>query len=287
MNHPDMDLIQSFIFFVQEKSLAQAAMKLNLTQPALSMKLKRFESEFEYPIFEFQGKTKKLTVFGSSVYLEMTILLKKYQESFESIKRKYSKSNKQVIRIGCRREIIAMAANTLQFEGEFIFHPMSSEESIKQLIDNKIDLAISRFKPNSNEIISKLFFSSHSHLVIHKKWFNEQSKSSALTNPQKMKTIPAMVYGENAELFKEWAKYLRTNYTEFNIKYRCEDWTSLLQLIENGKGFSIMPDTIKSSSPDVIHYPIEKNLVPSNPHYFLYHKSLLKFPSFKNLFAKI
>lgn len=287
MVYPNIDLIQSFLLFVEEKSLARAAAKLNITQPALSMQLKRFEAEFEYPIFEFQGKSKKLTVFGHTVYLAMKDLFIHYENSFETIDRKFSSSSKQVLRVGCRREIVAMAANTLQFDGELVFYSMSSEESIKQLIDNRVDVAISRYKPDSNEIISKLFFSSHSHLVIHKKWLNDQPRSSVLSNPHKMKSIPALVYGENAELFKEWVKFLKTDFDEFNIKFRCEDWVSLLQLIENEKGFSIMPDTIKSTLPDVIHFPIEKNLVPSNPHYFLYHKSLLKFPAFKNIFSNL
>ena len=272
--------------FVEQKSLSNAASKLNVTQPALSMQLKRFEHSFEYPIFEFQGKSKKLTIFGEDVYLNMKDILKKYEESFLSIDRKFSSAINQTLKIGCRRELITMVAQNINFDGEINFLPMSSEESIKNLIENRIDLAVSRYKPNSGEIASKLFFSSHSHIVVHKNWISENLKPSFFTNSQKMKAIPALVYGANAELFREWTKFLKINFEEFRIKYRCEDWIALLQLIECEQGFSIMPDTVRSTSTDILHVPIEKNLVPSNPHYFLYHKNLVKFPSFKKIFDK-
>ncbi|MCK6598148.1 MAG: LysR family transcriptional regulator, partial [Bdellovibrionaceae bacterium] len=170
MKYPNIDLIQSFICFVDEKSLSKAASKLNVTQPGLSMKLKRFEESFESPIFEFQGKNKKLTLFGESVYSRMKDLLQKYEQFFQDIDRKFSSSVNQCIKVGCRRELITMVAQTIKFDGEIDFYPMSSEDSIKYLIDNRIDLAISRYKPNSTEISAKLFFSSHSHIVIHKNW---------------------------------------------------------------------------------------------------------------------
>lgn len=163
---------------------------------------------------------------------------------------------------------------------------MSSEEAVNQLTNNKIDLAISRLLPQSSEIVAKKFFASGSHLVIHKKWLKGSSISKFAIDKQAVMKTPSLVYGENAELFRGWVNFMKLNFEDFIIKYRCEDWVSLLQLIESEEGFSIMPDTVRSNLPQIEYFQIPRNLVPPNPHYFLYHKGLLKFPAFKNIFVE-
>lgn len=162
---------------------------------------------------------------------------------------------------------------------------MSSAEVNKALFENKIDLGISRTTPHSLEIIAKKFFTSQSHFVIHRKFLNKTNPLHFMKNKALIQTIPCLTYGESAELFMEWIRQYKFNSFDFKIKYRIEDWVNLLQLVEAGLGFCIMPDTVISNNPEIIHIPIEKNLFPINTHYFLYHKSLTKFPAFKMLFA--
>lgn len=275
------------MIFIENGSLIKAAQQLNISQPALSMQLKRLEQSFDFPIFEFRGKKKELTVYGKALHAESKNILAQVDRGFESFQRLFSDARLQSVKIGCRRELIPKISSAIHFGGSIQFFTMTSAEVVESLVANKIDVGVSRELPLSNEIIAKKFFTSGSHLVISKKWLNGTSISKLAANRNKLMKIPCLVYGDKAELFQEWTKFMKFETTDFYIKYRCEDWVSLLQLVEAGEGFAIMPDTVRSTNDHVEYYQVPVSLVPSKPHYFLYRKGLLKFPAFKDFFAKM
>lgn len=49
--------LKYFITIVEEGSISKAATKLNMTQPPLSMSLKKFEEELGFNLFKRSGKT--------------------------------------------------------------------------------------------------------------------------------------------------------------------------------------------------------------------------------------
>ncbi|MFZ3229020.1 MAG: LysR family transcriptional regulator [Pseudobdellovibrio sp.] len=51
MKKPSLELLESLIVFAESGSLSKASDRLNMTQPALSMQLKRLEDFFDFPIF--------------------------------------------------------------------------------------------------------------------------------------------------------------------------------------------------------------------------------------------
>lgn len=64
----DMVKLQYFITIVEEGSISKAAMKLNMTQPPLSMSLKKFEEELGFSLFLRSGKQLTLTSSGKIIY---------------------------------------------------------------------------------------------------------------------------------------------------------------------------------------------------------------------------
>src|ERR1035437_9273288 len=100
------------------------------------MKLKKLKKFFEYPIFEFQGKKKALTPFGTALYEESKTTSENVRFSFENIHRKFSSEALQILRICCRRELITKISASLNFSGEISFFPMSSNEAVDQLLTN-------------------------------------------------------------------------------------------------------------------------------------------------------
>lgn len=281
---PSIQLLEALISIAESSSLAEAAKTLGLTQPALSMQLKRLEEIFEYPIFEFHGKRKLLTFYGTTVYKESKRLLAEFNESFEIINRMYLDSKKQVLRVGGRRELIFKAQKTIDFEGSVIFSIMSSEEAIVELHKKNIDIAISRIKPNSSDLIAKEFFSNCSWLVTHEKWISNESTKRLIQNKHFFMNTPALAYGSSAILLNEWIQQIGLQLKQLNIKYVCEDWLTILQMVESGEGYAIMPDSIESNLKTVQHFELPCNLVTTQTYYFLYHKNLKKFPAYKTLF---
>ena len=70
----------------KEESFTRAAEKLYISQPALSLTIKKLESEIGYPIFERCGKKITLTHIG-----------KKYIDAIEEIMRVKNRFENQII----------------------------------------------------------------------------------------------------------------------------------------------------------------------------------------------
>src|SRR5690625_1401416 len=65
-----MDVIKLnyFITIVDEGSISKAASKLNMTQPPLSMALKKFEEDLGFPLFHRHGRKLAITSAGKIIY---------------------------------------------------------------------------------------------------------------------------------------------------------------------------------------------------------------------------
>ena len=59
--------LQIFLEVVQQKSITKAAGEMHMTQPALSIQLKNFQSQFDIPLTETIGKKIHITEFGYSI----------------------------------------------------------------------------------------------------------------------------------------------------------------------------------------------------------------------------
>ena len=59
--------LQIFLEVVQQKSITKAAEEMHMTQPALSIQLKNFQSQFNIPLTEVIGRQLYVTDFGHSI----------------------------------------------------------------------------------------------------------------------------------------------------------------------------------------------------------------------------
>lgn len=287
MKLPELYHLLTYKEVYESPSFAVAAHKLGMTQSALSMQLKKLEEQFALPLFKLVGKKKIPTAFGDSVYQEACKVISVYQDSFQDIERKSRVEEKQTLRIGCRRELISPALNVLQFKGQIEFFTMSSQESIEKLKENKIDIAISRNRPVSTEIISKNFITNSWWIVVHKKHTKNYSLKHLEINPEFLTATPFLNYSERFDLVKNHLDSLNIQTSQLKTKYTCEDWLLILKLVEEGHGYSIIPDSLRSTSEDILHIPVNTKADEVIKYYFLYQKSLLKYPAYKEMFKKM
>ncbi len=59
--------LQIFLEVVQQKSITKAAEEMHMTQPALSIQLKNFQSQFDIPLTEVIGRQLYVTDFGHAI----------------------------------------------------------------------------------------------------------------------------------------------------------------------------------------------------------------------------
>lgn len=282
-----LPLLEALIAIAECSSLAIASERLLLTQPALSMQLKKLQEQFALPLFEFQGKRKVLTQYGRRIYLESKRLLSEFNLSFENVNRHFLEGAQLSLRVGGRRELLLKAEQSLNFKGQIFLKAMSSKSSVQSLLDRQIDVAISRFKPNSSELIAKEFFTDSPCLVVHHKWLKNIKIENIITDKTIDKKFicetPLIIYTEAAELMQNWLLHLNLKISDFNVKYVCEDWLSILQMVEAGKGYAIIPDSIRSHLKEIINAPLPSSHFDSVTYYFIYRKSLMKIPHYKNI----
>ena len=62
-----LNQLQIFLKIVQAKSVTKAAEELHLTQPAVSIQLKKFQAQFEIPLTEVIGRKIYITDFGKEM----------------------------------------------------------------------------------------------------------------------------------------------------------------------------------------------------------------------------
>ncbi|MCC5854587.1 MAG: LysR family transcriptional regulator [Idiomarina sp.] len=68
MKHFSLDALRAFITVIDQQSYTQAAERLNRSQPAISLQLKRLEEQVGSPLVQRQGSKLKLTPAGHELY---------------------------------------------------------------------------------------------------------------------------------------------------------------------------------------------------------------------------
>ncbi len=68
------EFFEQLIAIVESKNMSEAAVKLNMAQPTLSLSMKNFESELNAKIFERVGRENKLTAFGEDLYRKAKVI---------------------------------------------------------------------------------------------------------------------------------------------------------------------------------------------------------------------
>lgn len=283
MKNPQTSQMVALVKFIEAGSLEKAAIELNITQPALSMQLKRFEGQFKFPLFDYVGKKKVLTPYGQAIYKESVRLLHEIHSSFEGIERLFGRPKEQLLRIGCRRELIQISKEKLKFEGAIQFFPMTSKEAITKLLAQEIDVAISRELVSSNELTAKLLISNKPCLMVHSDLVNVYGKRSIETNKKFLTEVPVILYDLKGSMLSDWLLRMDLNLSNLNIKYICDDWLTILDFIEAGAGYSIVPDSLVTTNELIKSIELPKDSVPSYEYFLVQRKSSLKFPAFARL----
>jgi DNA-binding transcriptional LysR family regulator len=289
METVSLDLLRALVAVAESKNMVEAARKMGLSQPALSFQLKKLETSVPLPIFSFEGKRKVLTHYGRSLYRTTRRQLNRLDLALEKVNRRYGSAENLTLKIGTRREIFPRIADQLRFPGKIKFIALPTHRAVLRLLEHSLDLAISHEVPDLSEIIAKKLFSNGVKLVVHKKWIEslggENSRkplSSLAKSPEFLGRVPALSYRDDAPFLTEWAQAAGMTIKDFKIKYVCEDWNTVMSLVESGSGFSIVPEDISTQNVDILSFPIPKSVVPEVTYFVLYHRDLRKIPIFRN-----
>jgi DNA-binding transcriptional LysR family regulator len=283
MPMPAIELFETLIAAAESRNLTEAAHKLKLSQPAVSMKLKELERQSPLPLFSLEGKRKVLTHYGRELYKIAKSNQTSLARQYETLNREYASAETLTLKVGSRRELFEALAPKIRFPGRLQFVALSSTECIQRLLEHRIDIAISYQLPDSPEIIGKKILESSANLVVHRKFLKGRKEKDIVSDPAFLQETPSVLYLDTGHLLDEWVTHHGVAFDTLRVRGIAEDWRTVQALVDEGWGYGIVPSYVPSFNPEVVAIGLPAAVLPIYSFYAIFHKDLKRVPAFKEV----
>jgi len=256
-----LNQLQVFLKIVETESVTKAAEELNLTQPAVSIQLKNFQSQFDIPITENIGRKIYITDFGKEIAeIAKSVIDKLYELNFKTLDFKGHITGKLKISVVSTGKYVMPF-----FLSEFLkthnkidlkMDVTNKNQVIESIIGNKVDFALVSLIPPFLQIEKIDLLQNKLFLV-----------GNNLPDPRNTKNLK--IFLENSPLiFREkgsgtrqiMEKFLDSNNIVLQKKLELTSNEAVKQALIAGFGYSIMPLIgIKNElqNKDLVIIPIE------------------------------
>jgi DNA-binding transcriptional LysR family regulator len=247
--------LRYFLTLAKELSFTKASEKLFIAQPPLSRQIKELELELDAKLFNRNNKRVELTDAGKFYEKEISELM----QSLERINLKTKKISQNIsgeFRIayisstfsGDITELVKFLSAKYPFVN-FRLYEVPTVEQVIGLGQGKIDLGIIRAPLYSPDIETRLWFRDSFSLVYNRNIVGIRTESDI----KRLKDETFVFFN------KEYAPFYYQSLIEICAKYgftpkivhESNNISSIIQLVKNGLGISIVPTNILKSH----HYP--------------------------------
>lgn len=220
-------------------SITLAAEKLNLSQPAVSMQLKKLQTQFEIPLTEILGRKVFITDFGEKVAEDCAIIMANADRIEETVS-----SYKGLVTGKLKISIVSTAKYVLPFFLEGYMKKYSGVELdidvtnkgkvVKSLEENLCDFAMVSVLPNSINLNATSLMQNELNLVC-------SSKMPTVTSPQEL-SDKLLIFRENGSATRAAMEaYLQLHKVKGYKKMVLVSNEAVKQAVIAGLGYSIMP----------------------------------------------
>jgi DNA-binding transcriptional LysR family regulator len=269
-NQISLDLLRTLVTFSEVGQVEETARHLKLTQAAISLQLKKLEQELRVPLFKAVGRKKVLTPQARELVAHLLPLIDSMENAVKSACSKNTRRADARLRVGCRPELLKKVVSLIRHQGPLQFFSMTREESLRALKDDKIDIGIVTYPPDSPHFISRRIFEDEIKLVVHK----DLLKAAGIPIKHDFKKLalflakwPFVAYGLEAPFIRELADYFDQDPKKFNLNYICEEWCAVLELVSSYKAWSLVPSHQIQSNPNLIIYDLPVAAVKPYQYY--------------------
>lgn len=269
----------------QEGSFSKAAQKLYLTQPALSIAVRKLEDKIGMPLFDRKHKPLRLTVAGE-IYIDTATkelqLEREQQQRFDDIKNLVTGS----VRIGGTHYLNAyilpevLASFNRQYPGvELYIRENSARTAARLLEEREVEITFSCSPELVREYPRYEMFVDHVLLAVPASDpVNEQHRAYALTAEQveagahldpwmprigleAFADLPLILLREGNNLHDRSWQMFREAHVDPVVKMELNQLVTAFHLAEAGMGATFVSDRIVSGRGDtLLYYPLESAL---------------------------
>ncbi|PXY46172.1 LysR family transcriptional regulator [Flavobacterium hydrophilum] len=246
--------LKYFLAVAEELNFTKAAEKLYISQPPLSRQIMELEDELQAKLFIRNNKKVELTEAGK--YFE-----KEVKDLFQHLERISVKTKKIAENVSGEFRIAYISSIYSSVISELIQHlkeqfpyvnfklfEISTTKQIEALEKGKIDLGIIRSPVKSPKIKSQLWFKDGFSVVFNKNFINIGSE----------KDIPNLENETFVFFNKDYAPHYHEVLLELcafygftpKVVHESNNINSIVQLVKNGLGISIVPSNIAKNNQD-------------------------------------
>ena len=240
--HYTLHQLQIFLKIVQTKSITKAAEELNLTQPAVSIQLKKLQDQFDIPLTEVIGRQLYVTHFGN----EIAITAQKVLDEVETINYK-SKTFKGILSGKLMVSVVSTGKYVMPYflsdflnqnKGiDLIMDVTNKSKVVKSLENNEVDFALVSILPDDIQLQSEILLENKLYLI-----GNHNAVSKIQNNYSNLFDEYPLIYREEGSATRlVMENYLQRNGIQSAKKMQLTSNEAVKQAVIAGIGYSIMP----------------------------------------------
>lgn len=234
--------LEIFYKIVQLKSVTKASEELFLTQPAVSIQLKKFQDQFHIPLFEVVGRKIYITEFGEEIALAAKKILDEVNAiNYKALSFQGELAGKLKIAIVSTAKY-AMPYFLSDFTREntgvdLIMDVTNKAEVVRSLENNEVDFAMVSVIPKKLKIERVELMANKLYLVGGKQ-FNLDTKTFS---HKRFEQLPLIYREQGSATRNAMERYISSHKISTYKKIELTSNEALKQAVIAGLGFSIMP----------------------------------------------
>ena len=240
--HYTLHQLQIFLKIVETKSITKAAEELNLTQPAVSIQLKKLQEQFDIPLTEVIGRQLYVTHFGADIAITAQKVLDEVATiTYKSLTFKGMLSGKLNISVvSTGKYVMPYFLSDFLNKNKGIDLEMdvtNKSKVVKSLENNEVDFALVSILPNDLQLQSEILLDNKLYLI-----GNQNVVAEIQNNKTDLFDDYPLIYREEGSATRlVMENYLTRNGLQSVKKIQLTSNEAVKQAVISGMGCSIMP----------------------------------------------
>jgi DNA-binding transcriptional LysR family regulator len=240
--HYTIHQLEIFIKVVEKRSITKASEALFMSQPAVSIQLKKFQEQFEVPLFEVISRSTHITEFGYEVaQTAERILAEIAQLSTKTMAYKGLLTGKlRIMSVSTGKYIIPYLLSDFMNQNsgvELQLDVTNKNEVIRALEQNAIDFALVSILPDHLDLNQENLMENKLFLV-----GKHPPKSTKKQAPEKVFKETPIIYREQGSGTRTTMEaFLRSRGISSRVKLELTSNEAVKHAVLAGLGYSVMP----------------------------------------------